>query len=258
MPSLQLEQLQYGRAGQALNQPLTLRAEPGEVWAVLGENGVGKSTLLLTLARVLPPLSGRVHLDGVDLARCPRKVLARRLGVLLQQGFAEFPFRVFEAAMAGRYAHRKPWQAPSAQDRESVQAALAVCGLSDLSEQPADRLSGGEQRRLAIATTLAQDAGVYLLDEPVNHLDLRHQAALMQHFRDLAHQHQRLILLSVHDINLAARHADKVLLLYPDGRAEAGNASELLVQAKLEKVFRQPLEQVGDGASRLWMTRLPG
>lgn len=255
MPSLQLEQLQYGRTGRPLNEPLTLRAEPGEVWAVLGENGVGKSTLLLTLARILPPLRGRVHLDGVDLARCPRKLLAQRLGVLLQQSFAEFPFTVSEAVMAGRYAHRKPWQAPSEADREAVQAALAVSGLAELSDQSADRLSGGEQRRLAIATTLAQDAGVYLLDEPVNHLDLRHQAALMQHFCRLAREHQRLVILSVHDINLAARHADKVLLLYPDGRAESGSASELLVQEKLEKVFRQPLEQVGEGAARFWMTR---
>lgn len=256
MSSLQIEQLQYGRRGRALNEPLTLRAKPGEVWAVLGENGVGKSTLLLTLARLLAPVAGRVHLDGVDLARCPRKLLALRLGVLLQQGGSEFPFTVFESAMAGRYAHRKPWHGPSPDDVNAVMRALEICGLEDHAESSVARLSGGEQRRLAIATTLAQDAGVYLLDEPVNHLDLRHQAGLIRHFCRLAHEDQRLVILSVHDINLAARYADRVLLLYPDGRTESGSAREMLVRERLEQVFRQPLEEVGDGDRRLWITRL--
>jgi len=256
MSSLQVEQLQYGRGGRVLNEPLTLRAEPGEVWAVLGENGVGKSTLLLTLARLLAPLAGRVHLDGVDLARFPRKVLALRLGVLLQQSASEFPFTVFESTMAGRYAHCKPLHGPGPADVDAVMRALEVCGLTSHADISVARLSGGEQRRLAIATTLAQDAGVYLLDEPVNHLDLRHQAGLLRHFRRLAHEEQRLIILSVHDINLAARHADKVLLLYPDGRAESGPAAEMLVRERLEQVFRQPLEEVGVGDRQLWMTRL--
>ena len=159
--------------------------------------------------------------------------------------------------MAGRYAHRKPWQSPTADDTDAVMQALAICGLAEHQATAVSRLSGGELRRLAIATTLAQNAGVYLLDEPVNHLDLRHQAILLQHFCRLAREDQRLVMLSVHDINLAARYADKVLLLYPDGQNESGAASDMLVRERLEAVFRQPLAEVSEGGRRLWVTRMP-
>ncbi|WP_165857559.1 ABC transporter ATP-binding protein [Marinobacter sp. JSM 1782161] len=252
MPSLQLDGLTFGRGDRALAEPLDLQAEGGEVWAILGENGVGKSSLLLTLAGLLPVLAGRVFVDGVDIRRCPRKVLARRVGLLLQQSPMDFPFTVTEAVGAGRYAHRPGWQALGANDQVIIRRALASCGLEGLAEARVDRLSGGEQRRVAMATLLTQAPGVLLLDEPVNHLDLRHQAELMATLCALAREQRRLVVMTVHDINLAARYADRVLLLYPDGHHDAGSASEMLSSERLQRVYSYPVERVGEGGDSFW------
>lgn len=251
MPALQVDQLVFGR-GQALCSPLSLQAGAGQIWAILGENGVGKSSLLLTLAGLLRPLGGRVYLDGVALTQYPRKVLAQRLGLLLQSAPVEFPFRVREAVAAGRYAHRRLWGGLSAADQTRIDDALAHVGLADLADRPADQLSGGEQRRLAIATLLVQDPGVLLLDEPANHLDVRHQMRLMRLLRTQT-ERGRLVMFSTHDVNLAARHADRVLLLYPGGAHESGEPGWLLTPERLSRVYGHPLVVVGEGDARCWL-----
>lgn len=253
MPSLQLDALQFGRAGQALAEPLDLQGRAGEVWAVLGENGVGKSSLLLTLAGLLPPIGGRVYIDGVDVRRCPRKLLARRIGLLLQQAQLDFPFTVREAVDAGRYAHRQGWQSLGRADEPLIEQAIAECGLEALAGERVDRLSGGEQRRVALATLFAQDPGVLLLDEPANHLDLRHQAHLLGRIRQLARLRQRLVLMTVHDINVAARYADRILLLYPDGGHDSGSTGQMLTAERLERVFNYPVTRVGEGEQIFWI-----
>ncbi|WP_097458858.1 ABC transporter ATP-binding protein [Mangrovitalea sediminis] len=253
MTMLQLDSLVCGRGASRLGAPLSLQAQGGEFWMILGENGVGKSTLLLTLAGLLPPLSGRVFLDGIDVARFPRKLLAQRLGMLLQQSDMTFPFTVREAVSAGRYAHRKPWHPSAPEDGAAVDHALRACALTELAGQSVQRLSGGEQRRVAIATLLAQEAGALLLDEPVNPLDLRHQSDLMAHFRHLVCSERRLVMMSVHDLNLAARFADRVILMFPDGSVEAGAASELLTRSRLEALYRHPLHEIRDQDTRFWV-----
>ena len=252
MASLQLNSLCFGYAGQSFNRPLTLDIRSGQFWAVLGENGVGKSTLMATLAGLMPAVSGHVFVDGVDIRRCPRKVLARRLGLLLQQVDASFPYSVREAVSAGRYAHRPPWRRLNAEDHRQVAQALARTGLEELADRRTDELSGGEQRRVAIATLLAQHPGVLLLDEPVNHLDVRHEVELMGHFRDYAAQ-EGLVMVSLHDVNLASQYADRLLLLYPDGDWEEGEPDTLLTEERLERLSGVPLSAVGSDEYRFWV-----
>jgi iron complex transport system ATP-binding protein len=253
MASLQLDQLTFGRGREPLTTPLALKAESGEIWAVLGENGVGKSTLLATLAGLLEPVGGRVCIDGVDVRRCPRKLLARRVGLLLQQAPMDFPFTVYETVSAGRYAHRPGWAGLGTEDDPLIEQAITVCGLQAHRLLPVDRLSGGEQRRVALATILAQNPGILLLDEPVNHLDLRYQAHLLEELRMLARAQGRLVILTVHDINVAARLADRVLLLYPDGQHEQGATTEMLTEQRLGRVFSHPVQRVGDDTLGLWL-----
>lgn len=253
MTTLQLDSLAFGRGAMPLGAPLSLQAHGGEFWMVLGENGVGKSTLLLTLAGLLRPQAGRALLDGIDITRFPRKLLAQRLGILLQHTDMTFPFTVREAVAGGRYAHRKPWHGASLEDEAAVDDALRACAMTAFAEQGIQRLSGGEQRRVAIATLLAQRAEVLLLDEPVNPLDLRHQSGLMAHFRQMADEGRHLVMMSVHDVNLAARYADGVILMFPDGLIEAGPAAELLTRAKLEALYRHPLHEIRDEGTRFWV-----
>ncbi|MDX1589095.1 MAG: ABC transporter ATP-binding protein [Oleiphilaceae bacterium] len=254
MTSLQIDRLCYGRAGQPLNQPLTLRANPGELWAVLGENGVGKSTLMHTLAGLIRPVAGQVSVDGVDIRRCPRKLLARRLGLVMQHSDLAFPYSVREMVSAGRYPHRPPWRGLREEDRQAVDQALEALALEPLAQRAIDQLSGGEQRRVAIATILAQSPGVVLMDEPVQQLDVRHQIRLMEHCRQLAGE-QRLVMLSLHDVSLARQYADRLLLLYPDGAWEAGITGQLLTPSRLEHLYGVPLQASGQGEP---FFRLPG
>lgn len=252
MASLQLDNLGFGHNNRMLARPLSLEARSGEFWAILGENGSGKSTLMATLVGLLPPLRGQVFLDGVNLQRIPRKVLARRIGLLLQDVDVGFPYSVRETVSAGRYAHRPPWRPLRRQDRERVAQALEWTGLDALAEQRADQLSGGEQRRIAIATLLAQEPDTLLLDEPVNHLDVRHEVALMERFHDYSEE-GRLVMVSMHDVNLASRYADRVLLLYPDGEWEAGPRNELLTESRLERLYGVPLKEVGSDETPFWI-----
>lgn len=251
MASLQIDQLCFGRAGKALNEPLTLQASPGQLWVVLGENGAGKSTLLHTLAGLLRPVAGQVSVDGVDIRRCPRKLLARRLGLVMQQANLAFPYSVREMVSAGRYPHRPPWRGLTGKDRQAVDQALQATGLEPLARRPIDGLSGGEQQRVAIATVLAQSPGVLLMDEPLQQLDMRHQVRLMRHCRQLAGE-QHLVMLALHDVNLARQHADRLLLLYPDGSWEAGETDSLLTPQRLEHLYGVPLKDLGSGQEHFW------
>ncbi len=252
MPSLQIDSLCFGYGSEAMNRPLSLEAHAGEFWAVLGENGVGKSTLMATLAGLRRPVAGHAFVDGVSLSRMPRKVLARRLGLLLQHVDVSFPYSVRETVSAGRYAHRPPWSPLTRKDREIVDWALSQTGLQALAERRADQLSGGEQRRAAIATLLAQQPGVMLLDEPVNHLDVRHEVELMTHFRDYASQ-GGVVMVSLHDVNLASQYADRLLLLYPDGDWELGEPDTLLSEERLQRLYGVPLHAVGSHEYRFWV-----
>ena len=252
MASLQIDELVYGRSGKGLNKPLNIQAHDGECWVILGENGSGKTTLLATLAGLLRPIAGQVYIDGVALRRCPRKVLAQRLGLVTQQPQASFPFTVRESVSAGRYAHRAPWTGHDAKDRDAVARALQATGLAEYAERRLDRLSGGEQRRAAIATLLAQNPGAMLLDEPVQDLDVRHEVALMNHFRHLTEE-QHLVMLSLHDVNLAQQYADKILMLYPDGTWETGEPQTLITTERLERLYGVRLRAVGGLRDHFWV-----
>lgn len=256
LPELTLNTLNVGRRQALLSEPLSLSASGGEIWAVLGENGVGKSTLLLTLAGLLPPVSGGVTLGERSVHRARRRAIARDVGLLLQQPNLDFPFTVREAVSAGRFAHHSGWGNLSTEDRRAIDTALAGCDLHRLQDQPVDRLSGGEQHRVALATLFAQSPRVCLFDEPVNHLDLRHRARLMGRMRSLAREENRLIVMAVHDINMAARLADRVLLLYPGGGHEHGDAHDMLTASRLQRVYDHPLRSVEWQGERLWIPEI--
>ena len=228
--------------------PLNLTIEPGEIWGVLGPNGAGKTTLLHTLAGLRAPRAGVVELDGASLRRWRRKALARRLGVVFQERHDGFPASVLETVLIGRHPYLAAWDMETAEDVAIARAALARMELEGLDERLVSTLSGGERQRVAIATALAQDPDVWLADEPTNHLDLRHQVAVMDLLRAQAVA-DRGIFLCLHDINLAARWCDHLLLLYPDGTACWGAAEHMLVPEALERLYGQPLARATvDGA----------
>jgi iron complex transport system ATP-binding protein len=240
MAMLELRELIVDIPGRTDGAPLSWSAAAGEVWGILGPNGVGKTSLLHTLAGLREPRRGEVRVGGTPLPKLSRRQLARRLGLVFQEPQDGFPATVLETALVGRHPWLAPWQMESAADLARAREALYRVDMAHLEQRLVTTLSGGERQRVRLATVLTQDPGVWLLDEPTNHLDLHHQVAVMKLIRALAGEGRTLVM-SLHDLNLAARWCDRVLLLFPDGQACWGPVREMLVPAALENLYGQSL-----------------
>jgi len=229
--------------GRVLVDALTMTAKRGEVIAVLGQNGAGKSLTLLTLAGLRKPASGNVDLLGDDIFAARRQLVAQHLALLPQTTEDIFPASVLETALIGRHPHigRFGWE--TAEDYAIADSALQAMGLDDMGRRDVLTLSGGERRRLAIAQILAQAPDIYLLDEPSNHLDPQHQLDALRIFRRAADEGATVIT-SLHDVNLAVRFADRCLLLYGDGRWELGNSGDILNESSLSDLYATSMEGV--------------
>lgn len=240
---LEVHKLTAAIGGKTICRELDMMIRPGECWGVLGQNGVGKTTLLRTLAGLHTPQSGMVSLNGVALDAYDRRNLAQHLAVLLQNEGGEFWGSVQEYVLLGRFPHRASLFGYSVQDEALVEQALAQMALEGLAQRPYNILSGGEQQRAAIAQALAQQAQCYLLDEPLQHLDLRHQAQTMQVFSRLKEQGCALIMV-LHDTLWAQRCCDHVLMQFVDGHVLHGTAQELLTRTHLEALYQCPLREL--------------
>lgn len=240
---LECSALDVGVANRMLVADLTVSLRRGTVTCMLGCNGAGKTLTLHTLAGLRPIRSGSIRIAGRDLAAWPRKALARELGLLLQTTDDPFPSTVLESVLIGRHPHIGFWQWEAERDRTIARDALHAVGLAELAARDVATLSGGERRRVAIATLLAQDPSVMLLDEPVNHLDPHHQMEVLRLLRKRA-AHGRTILMSLHDVGLAARFADDVLLLFGNGEWLHGPASSTLTEATVSRLYGTRMHEV--------------
>ncbi len=232
-------------AGQrTLLQDLSLGLRRGEFLAILGRNGSGKTLTLHALAGLSGPHGGSVLLDGQDLRAMPRRQIARRLGLLLQDREESLALSALESALIGRHPHLKFWQREAAHDLAIAYEALRRVGLADFSLRSVATLSGGEQRRAAMASLLAQQPQIYLLDEPTNHLDPHHQIEVLEVFRQLCREGASVIA-TLHDPTLAERYADRALLLYGDGRYRLGAVADVLTSEELSALYLTPICAVG-------------
>jgi iron complex transport system ATP-binding protein len=229
--------------GRELVNALNFELRRGEIIAVLGRNGTGKSLSLLTMAGLRAPHAGEVRLLGANIAERRRQDTARRLALLPQVIDDIFPATVLDTAMIGRHPHIAPLSWESAADFAAAEAALRAMSLYELCSRDILTLSGGERRRLAIAQVLTQSPDVYLLDEPTNHLDPQHQLDALRIFRQAADDGAAVVA-SLHDVNLAARYADRCLLLFGDGRWRLGACDEVLTDDILGELYGTRIESV--------------
>ncbi len=222
--------------GRELLRDLSLALAPGRLVALLGRNGAGKSTLLHALAGLRPADAGTVYVEGRPLAEWPRREFARRIALLPQSTDDPFPGTVLDTALVGRHPHLSFWAWEGAYDRAIARRCLTEVDLAEIEARDVTTLSGGERRRLAVAAVLTQDPPVFLLDEPIQQLDPRHQLDLLQRFRALADA-GRTVVMSLHDAGLAARYADDALLLAGDGSWAFGPASEVLDERSIGRLY---------------------
>ncbi len=256
-PKLSCAGLSICVPGRRLVESLDLEIHAGEVLAVLGPNGVGKSLTLHTLAGLRAADGGVTRLDGEALSKLPRQRVATRIALLPQYVEDVFPATVFDTAMIGRHPHIPRFQWESADDREIARASLALVDLDDMLQRNVGTLSGGERRRLAIAQVLTQSPDIYLLDEPTNHLDPQHQLDVLHIFRSKARSGSAVVS-SLHDVNLAARFADRCLLLYGDGRWELDETEKILTENRLTELYATAMEMVAWRGSSLFIAAGPG
>ena len=214
---------------------------PGQVWTILGPNGVGKSTLLRTLAGLYQPIAGQVSFDGQPLADIPRRKRARQIGILFQDHADVFPLTVMETVLTGRHPWCSPLQGESALDLERVDQVLGQVGLNGFQDRNLFSLSGGERRRVDLAALAVQDSAVVLLDEPSNHLDPRHQVTLLGGMIDKWRRARRTVVMVLHDINLAVRFSDYLVFLYGDGKASHGLVAEMATEGHFSRLYDQPM-----------------
>ena len=233
-------------AGIGVCRELDFSVAPGQCWAILGRNGAGKTTLLHTLAGLRMPVSGTISLEGQPLATLPAREVARIRGLLIQDDTDAFGATVLETAMIGRHPHLSRWQWESADDVRIARESLALMDIADAEKRDVRTLSGGERRRVALAALLTQQPRLFLLDEPSSHLDLAHQLAVLRRLTALAREQRRALVMVLHDVNLARRFCDHVLML-DRGTAVAGPAAELLTAERLSKIYGVALKTLGEG-----------
>jgi iron complex transport system ATP-binding protein len=234
-------------------QNFNLELRRGECWCLLGKNGVGKTTLLKTLAGLLPPEKGVLQLQEKLLSSLSPKKIAQHIGFLFQEHHDAFPATVMETVLAGRHPHLHAWQWETADDTRLAEQALEFVNLESFAQRTLDTLSGGERRRVGIATLLSQSPDLFLMDEPGNHLDLHQQTSLMQRLCAYIRDSNRVLLMTIHDINLAARLADHCILLMGDGRVIQGSAAAVMTTENLQQLYGHPLEKLQSKAGPVWI-----
>ena len=252
-PALAAAALGVRAGARELVRALTAAFAAGELVAILGRNGSGKTLTLHTLAGLRPPAAGEVRLEGKALPALRRRAVALRLGLLPQDLEDAFVTTALETVLIGRHPHLSLFEWESDADERLARAALAAVDMGEFAARRTDTLSGGEQRRVAVAALLAQQPQVYLLDEPTNHLDPHHQLAVLGLFRALADS-GRTVITTLHDPTLAARFADRVLLLFGDGRWSLGPVASTLTAAALSELYLAPMLELAQGARRVFVS----
>lgn len=229
--------VEFAYSGAAVLRRVSAEIAPGQVTALVGPNGSGKSTLLSALARLLRPSGGVVELDGRAIQSRPTREVARSLAILPQSVAPPENITVFDLVGRGRYPHLGPLGRWSDADLVLVEQAMRLTGVAELANRPVDALSGGQRQRAWIAMALAQGTGIILLDEPTSALDLRYQLEVLDLLRRISREHGRTIVVALHDLNLAASHADQ-MIFFRDGRIRgAGPTAEICTAALIEEVF---------------------
>ena len=236
-----------GAQATALDR-VTMEVPSGGFHSVLGPNGSGKSTLMRALAGVVQPESGEVRVDGRRVGDWRRRELARKLAAVSQAEAIPFPITVRDLVAMGRYPHLGPLRPEGEGDRAAVEEALERCSAHHLRERYVQTLSGGELQRVRIARALAQEPEALLLDEPTASLDIRHAMAIAQLLRESADR-GITVLLVTHDLNLAARFSDGLLLLHGGRTAAQGDAWQVLRPEVLRRVYDWTLAVDADPSS---------
>ncbi len=248
-PILRAENVDSGYNQKTIVSSVSVTVPKNKISVILGANGCGKSTLLKTFARLLPPQSGQIVLDGKSVAEIPSKQLAKTLGLLPQSSIAPEGIRVLDLVSRGRFPYRQFMKSMSKEDYAAVEEAMEFMGITSLADRCVDELSGGQRQRVWIALALAQQTDILLLDEPTTFLDIAYQIEILDMLTDLNRKRKTTIVMVLHDINLSARYAD-YLFAMKDGRLKAeGTPKEIITPKLIKDIYGLDCDVMSDPVS---------
>ncbi len=247
---MEIQNLQISSPARRLYSDINLSFKASEVWGILGQNGTGKTTLLNTLCGLHDADSGSISLLDKPLQTYSPRELSQLAGYLFQLSSESFPQSVYQYCSAGLHPHRNRWQPLTDDENRLIMQSLKRVDLHEFCGRSMDSLSGGEKRRAEIASLLIQNPRIWLLDEPVNHLDIAHQISLLELIISQAHKNDGTVISVLHDANLADRFCSHVLLLFADGSYQAGKKDDLLNENNLSRLFAHPLKIIQQGSAR--------
>jgi len=234
---IRLENITFGYGAAPVLLDIDLSIGSGEMIGIIGPNGVGKSTLLKILAALFSAQKGTYHLFGKPLQQWKRKELARRIGYVPQGIDLSFAFTVKEVVAMGRFPYLRGIPASDPLGEEAVERALRQMDLQEFARRLFPSLSGGEKKRVLIASVLAQDTDVFLLDEPTSALDLKHQIAILKLLKQLSQTQDKTVVLVTHEVNLAAQFCDRLVLLNKGKIVKDGKPDEVLQFNLIREVY---------------------
>lgn len=237
MTALSVESLNFKYSTEDVLKMITFQVPKGSFVSILGPNGSGKTTLLKSLSHLLKPQSGVIHLKDRNLKDYSHKELARTIAVVHQNQPTEFDFSVEDVVLMGRYPHLRQFQSEGSKDHEVARSAMKRTAITHLKDKNLKHISGGERQRVMIARALAQESDTLLLDEPISHLDIKYQLEILKMCRDLSHDKEMTVVTTLHDINMAARFSDYIILMRSGEIIEMGPPEDVITPSNIHLVY---------------------
>lgn len=235
-PSMTVSNLRYDVDGKSIVDGVSFAVGRNELLGIIGPNGAGKSTLLRLMSGILGLSGGGVSLDGKDIGSYDAKRLYRKVAFVPQDTYFNFPFRAIEVVLTGRYPHMGIFEKESSEDVKLAEYCLELVDMKHFARRNVTTLSGGEQQRVSIARALAQKTDFIFLDEPTSHLDIHHKLAVMKLLKSIAGQGKGIVAV-LHDLGLAGRFCDKILVLENGRNVALGKPAAVLDEKLLSSVF---------------------
>ncbi|WP_425446710.1 ABC transporter ATP-binding protein [Dethiothermospora halolimnae] len=234
---INIENLSFKYTTEDILKSLNLNVSKGSFISILGPNGSGKTTLLKNICNILKPYKGKIFIDNKEINSIKEKDLAKKLAVVHQGTDLEFDFTVYDVAMMGRYPYLNRFQSEGERDKAIVKEALINTSTWHLRDKGINEISGGERQRVMIARALAQNPHILLLDEPISHLDIKHQIDILKLCKKLNNEKQLTIITTLHDINMASRYSDHILLLKDGKIKEMDTPDKVITEKNIEDVY---------------------
>ena len=250
---LTLQNVTAGYNGIDVIYNISLSVKEGENLCIIGPNGCGKTTLIKAISGIIPH-EGIIKIDGNNISNMKRVDVAKKIAVMSQISNIYFSYSIYETVLLGRYLHMKgrTFKEPSARDREYTDKCLKAVGLLNIKHKQISTLSGGQLQRVYLARTLAQEPNIILLDEPTNHLDLKHQTELIDFLKDWSKNEGHSVIGVLHDLNLAIKLSDNMLILDNGNIAAYGNANEVISSNLLNEVYDMNVTEYMVDSLRHW------